>query len=258
MYQDHELACFASDNFHPVECQMKSLLLVDDRLDLLATLEPILKHWGYRVLTVTNAVEAQAFLAASTPALLLVGSNLLNSPELRLTGQEPALVALAHPDSPPDPTPPAMTLPMPVDIFRLFSIIQTRVEDHPRQNLRLQLRLPGMYCFKGQEFVLADVLSLSMQGLFFRSPLRLAAGDRVSAVFPLLGHGRELEVNGHVLYAIEPTPANNYAQGFGMAFDSLTPEQTSALESFIAEKFLGEVSACQAGVGTFSSDHLRR
>jgi len=237
---------------------MKSLLLADDRLDFLATLEPILKHWGYRVLTASNAGEAQAFLEASAPALLLISSKLLNSPQLQLANAQLPMIALLHPDHPTVTTSPAMTLSMPVDIFRLFTIVQQHVEHHPRQNLRLRLRLPGMYCSKGKEFVLADVLSLSMQGLFFRSPLLLTTGERVTAVLPLLGQGRELEVNGQVLYVVEPTPANNYAQGFGMAFDPLDAEQTRMLERFIAEKFLGEVSTCQTGVGTFRSDHLRR
>ena len=237
---------------------MKSLLLADDRLDLLATLEPILKHWGYRVLTATGAGEARAFVEASTPALLLIGSKLLNAPQLQLDNAALPLIALLDPDNPTVAIHPAMTLSVPVDIFQLFTMIQNLVEDHPRHNLRLRLRLPGMYRAKGEEFVLAEVLSLSMQGLFFRSPLLLTTGERVTAVLPLLGHGRELEVNGQVLYVVEPAPANNYAQGFGMAFDPLDAEQTQMLERFIAERLLGEVSACQTGVGTFRPDHLRR
>lgn len=237
--------------------QMKSLLLADNRLDLLATLEPILKHWGYRVLTANSAGEAEAFLGASTPALGLVGSNLLKALKLQGPNRDLPLVTLVHPDDPTAATSPDLTLPVPVDIFRLFGIIQTHLEKHPRQNLRLRLQLPGMYRFKGQGFVLAEVISLSMEGLFFRSPLRLAVGDRVAAVFPLLGHGREMEVEGQVLYTVEPTPANNYAQGFGLAFEPLSAEQVVQLERFIAAKFLGEVSTCQMGVGTFSSHHLR-
>jgi len=237
---------------------MKSLLLADDRLDLLATLEPILKHWGYRVLTATTVAQVRAFLAASNPVLLLIGSNLLNSPELHLPHPPLPLLALDHPESPHPHMQPDMTLGVPIDIFALFSFIQSRVECHPRQNLRLQVRLPGMYRLKGKEFVLADVLSLSMHGLFCRSPLRLVAGDRLSAVFPLLGCGREIEVEGTVLYTIEPSVENNYLQGFAMGFEALNEEQASLLGRFIEERLLAEVSACQTGVGTFSAAHLRR
>ena len=237
---------------------MKSLLLADDRLDLLATLEPILKHWGYRVLTATNVAQVTAFLAASNPVLLLIGSNLLSSPELHLPQPSLPLLALAHPEAPSPHMQPDMTLGVPIDIFALFSFIQSRVEQHPRQNLRLPVRLPGMYRLKGKEFVLADVLSLSMYGLFCRSPLQLAAGDQVSAVFPLLGCGREIEVEGTVLYTIEPSAENNYLQGFAMGFDPLSTEQTSLLGRFIEERLLAEVSACQTGVGNFSPARLRR
>lgn len=239
---------------------MKSLLLADDRHDLLAALEPVLKHWGYRVLTATDAPRASAFLAASQPAMLLIGSNLLKAPELQLPPSAPPLLVLDHPATPATATATAAepVLGVPVDIFALFSFIQSRVEQHPRQNLRLRLRLPGMYRHKGEQFVLAEVLSLSMHGLFFRSPLRLAAGDRVSAVFPLLGHGQELEIDGNVLYTVEPVAANNYAQGFGMGFKALTPEQATLLGQFLEESLLSEVSARPAGVGTFSAAHLRR
>jgi Tfp pilus assembly protein PilZ len=237
---------------------MKSLLLADDRHDLLATLEPVLKHWGYRVLTATDAGRASAFLTASQPVMLLIGSNLLKAPELQLLPSAPPLLVLDHPATPSPAPAPHPVLGVPVDIFALFSFIQSRVEQHPRQNLRLRLRLPGMYRLKGEQFVLAEVLSLSMHGLFFRSPLRLAAGDRISAVFPLLGHGQELEIDGNVLYTIEPVAANNYAQGFGMGFNALTPEQTTLLGQFLEESLLSEVSARPAGVGTFSAAHLRR
>lgn len=237
---------------------MKCLLLADDRLDLLATLEPILKHWGYRVLTATNVAQANTFLAGSAPAILIIGSHLLNHPELHLPQPDLPLLALKHPDASPSELKPGMVLSVPVDIFALFALIQSRVEQHPRRNLRLRLRLPGMYRTKGEDYVLAEVLSLSMAGLFFRSPMKLAKDDRISAVFPLLGHGKELEVTGNVLYVVEPTPQNNYMQGFGLGFSSLTPEQAPLLERFIEESFLNQVAACQPGVGTFSSDHLRR
>jgi CheY-like chemotaxis protein len=237
---------------------MKCLLLADDRLDLLATLEPILKHWGYRVLTATNVAQANAFLAGSAPAMLIIGGHLLGDQELQLPKSGLHILTLKHPDVMAAAEPGMTVMNVPVDIFALFALIQSRVEQHPRRNLRLRLHLPGMYRIKGQDYVLAEVLSLSMAGLFFRSPLKLAKGDRISAVFPLLGHGKELEVEGIVLYAIDPMPQNNYMQGFGLGFSSLTPEQAPLLERFIEESFLNQVTTSQPGVGTFSADHLKR
>lgn len=237
---------------------MKCLLLADDRFDLLATLEPILKHWGYRVLTATDIDQTNAFLAKSAPAMLIIGSHLLVRPGLNQLPSGMPMLALKHPDiALPDPDP-ETALNVPIDIFALFAIIQKRVEQHPRRNLRLPLRLPGMYRSKGEDYILAEVLSLSMAGLFFRSPLRLTKGDRISAVFPLLGHSKELEVEGTVLYLIEPTPQNNFMQGFGLGFSSLTPQQATFLERFLEESFLNEVAACQPGVGVFSATQLKR
>lgn len=237
---------------------MKCLLLADDRLDLLATLEPILKHWGYRVLTATDVAQTNAFLTSSAPAMLLIGSHLLSQPKLQQPESALPVLVLKHPDAGPHETKQIQTLSVPVDIFALFALIQSHVEQTPRRNLRLRLHLPGMYRIKGEDYVLAEVLSLSMAGLFFRSPLKLAEGDRIAAVFPLLGHGKELEVDGTVLYAVEPTPQNNYMQGFGLGFSSLAPEQAPLLERYIEESFLSQVSACQPGVGDFSADHLKR
>ncbi len=42
---------------------MKSILVADNRSDLLATLEPILKHWGYRVLSTSKAEQVMTFLS---------------------------------------------------------------------------------------------------------------------------------------------------------------------------------------------------
>jgi Tfp pilus assembly protein PilZ len=236
---------------------MKCLLLADDRLDLLTTLETILKHWGYRVLTATGTDQTRAFLAESSPVMLIVGRQLLG-PDLNLPYPPLPLLVLEHPEKTGQSPEADMTLEVPVDIFALFSFIQSRVERHPRQNLRLRLHLPGMYCARGEEFVLAEVLSLSMAGLFFRSPLRVAKGTRLSVVFPLLGHGKELEVEGNVLYVIDPSPQNNYTQGFGLQFATLDQEQAALLKRFMAEHFFSEIAACQPGIGAISTDQLRR
>ena len=63
---------------------MKSILVADNRSDLLATLEPILKHWGYRVLSTSKADQVMPFLQESIPSLLIVGEGLLSDPGLVL------------------------------------------------------------------------------------------------------------------------------------------------------------------------------
>ncbi len=245
---------------------MKCLLLADNRTDLLATLEPILKHWGYRVLSASKAEQASSFLTESAPCLLIIGQQLLTDKSLMLgkniihqiTSEKLPLIMLTQEDDQPLPIEPSEQLDVPVDIFALYSFIQRQVEKHPRQNLRLRLRLPGMYLTKGAEYVLSDVLSLSTDGLFLKSSLRLNKGDKITVVLPLLGHHKELELEATVLYTILPEASNNFMQGFGVGFSAISDEQQKNLRNYIEEHFLKEVSASNAGVGMFSQEQLKR
>lgn len=245
---------------------MKRFLLADNRPDLLATLEPVLKHWGYRVLAASNVSQANDFLQQSDPCLLIIGEQLLGNPDLSLTDRvsdllhsgDLPLLAIGQEDSASPAARPQETLSVPVDIFTLFTFIQRFVEKHPRQNLRLRLRFPGMYKSDNTDYTLADVYSLSIRGLFFKAAARLEVGDSLSVVFPLLGHCKELEVGATVLYTVQPENQNNYMQGFGVAFNHLSDEEKSSLQDFIEEKFLKEVASCQAGVGEFCESQLRR
>lgn len=243
---------------------MKCLLLADNRSDLIDSLEPILKHWGYRVLVATKVDQIAVFLKESEPALALIGSQFLAEPDLsadkavqkQLSSAKTTLVELVLDTSSPPKIKPVETLSTPIDIFALFSFIQKYVEKHPRQNLRLPLRLPGMYCAEGEDYVLASVLSLSMRGLFFKAATRLKKGDKVSVVIPLLGFSKEVEVDGTILYVIQPDAANNFMQGFGVGFDDLSEEYQIHLHHFIEERFLSQVSSSRPGVGEFSKQHL--
>jgi len=244
---------------------MKSILVADDRSDLLATLEPILKHWGYRVLSARKADQVMPFLRESIPSLLIIGEGLLANPALVLdpgitniikSGDLP-FIALKQDDAGASALTPSETIEVPVGLFELFSFIQRQVEKHPRHNLRLRLKLPGMYSIDNHEFVLADVLSLSMLGLFFKAPAKVKKGDRITVVFPLFGHGKEIEVESTILYTIQPEAENNFFQGFGVGFDNLTDDYKGHLQTFIKEHFLKEVSSSHNGVGDFAEAQLK-
>ena len=64
---------------------MKSILVADNRAELLATIEPILKHWGYRVLSTRSAEQVATFLDESKPCMLVIGEALLADPHLALS-----------------------------------------------------------------------------------------------------------------------------------------------------------------------------
>jgi hypothetical protein len=244
---------------------MKSILVADNRPDLLATLEPILKHWGYRVLSARKTNQATAFLQESAPCLLIIGEDLFADPELslgpdtmqRIESGDLPIIALKQDGAGVAKLTPIETLEVPVELFELFSLIQLHVEKHPRQNLRLRLKLPGMYSIEDNSFILADVLSLSMLGLFFRAPTKVKEGDRVTVVFPLFGHCKEIEVKSTVLYTIKPDAENNYFQGFGVGFDDFSDDHKGYLQKFIREHFLREVSSSNNGVGDFAEAQLK-
>lgn len=244
---------------------MKSILVADNRAELLATLEPILKHWGYRVLSTRSAEQVTTFLQESKPCMLIIGEEMLADPDLGLgknvianieNGDLPC-IALKQDGAQGLAVVPKETMDVPLELFGLFSFIQRKVEKHPRQNLRLRVRLPGMYSIAKDDFILADVLSISMKGLFFKTATRLKECDRLTVVFPLLGQGTEIEVASTVLYSIEPGPGNNYFQGFGVGFDEIPEQYSQQLRQFIRECFLKEVSSSQNGVGDFVREHLR-
>lgn len=244
---------------------MKTILVADNRSDLLATLEPILKHWGYRVLSAQKADQVMPFLRESTPSLLIVGEGLFADPTLGLDtatiksieSQELPVIALKQEgeESVKFTSQPAISIPF--DLFELFAFIQRQVENHPRQNIRLRLKLPGMYRIEEDEFILADVLTLSMRGLFFKAPTRIKKDERVTVVFPLFGHYKEIEIGSTVLYTIQPDTENNFFQGFGVVFDDLPETHKTQLQLFIREHFLREVSASNAGVGDFTAGQLQ-
>jgi hypothetical protein len=244
---------------------VKSILVADNRSDLLATLEPILKHWGYRVLSARKVDQVMAFLQESSPCLLIIGEALFTDRGLvlsqdtkqRINAGELPVIALKQDGEEITEMTPNETLEVPVELFDLYSFIQCHVEKHPRQNLRLRLRLPGMYRIGDNKFILADVLNLSMHGLFFKAATRVKKGDRVTVVFPLFGHCKEIEVKATVLYTIQPEIENNFFQGFGVGFDPLSDDHKGHLHKFIREHFLREVSSSRNGVGDFAEAQLK-
>ncbi len=228
---------------------MKRLLIGDNREPLLASLETILKHWGYRVTASSRPQQLVAFLKEISPDLLIMGTPLLSAPDpglreavARKIATAPCpLIILGDPGS---AVPKALSceiLDVPLDIFALFEMIQKYLEKYPRKNLRLTVKLPGMYS-RGESSLLAEVLSLSSKGLFIRTGNHLERGDQLNVVIPLLGMKKELEITGKVLYRTDPAPENNYLQGVGLEFSELSEETRETLTAFIEQHLLGELA----------------
>lgn len=60
---------------------------------------------------------------------------------------------------------------------------------------------------------------------------------------------KELEIEGRVLYPVNPSPENNYRQGVGVEFVNLSEEDSRYLEEFIHKRFFGNVTAEDAPEG---------
>ena len=243
---------------------MKRILLGDHREALVATIEMILKHWGYRVMASCQAEPLARFLTEVPPDLMIIGSNLLTNPNDPFVGELVTLVqerqlpllVLDNNETLADSLPPHESMRVPLDIFRLFTLIQYRLESTPRRNLRLKIQLPGMF-FNGGTPVMAEVLSLSAYGLFIKTGCRVDTLEQISVIFPLIGMQTEIEVAGKVLYRVKPGPENNYLQGVGIEFTDITPETAHTIQDFIEGRVIDELAASHEGPRNFDLAQLQ-
>jgi Tfp pilus assembly protein PilZ len=241
---------------------MKRLLIGDSREDLLSALEIIFRHWGYRVSASSRSALLEGFLRESSPSLLILGAGLLAAAPASLreavrkaVGGGIPLIILQEADAPRPGDLPHEVLEVPLDLSALFAAAQRHLEKHPRRNLRLAVRLPGLIC-TGESSQLAEILSLSTHGLFIRSAARLTTGDPLRVVFPLMGMKKELELDGEVLYRIEPTAGNGYVQGIAVGFTALGEETRRVLRAFLESRLIGSVVAGN-GHADLSPEQLR-
>lgn len=243
---------------------MKRILLGDRRRKLVDTAELILRHWGYRVLASSNPDKLSRFLEDLPIDLMVLGNNLLGDQNSLLftraatrTDKEQVPLLLLSDDKPiGESAPPHQVLPVPLDIFRLFTLIQGHLESTPRRNLRLKIRLPGMF-LNGPNQCIAEVLSLSEHGLFIKTGYRVDKLDRFSVIFPLLGMKTEVEIGGRVLYRVQPGPENNYLQGVGIEFTNLTQDTLGIIKEFIESRVLGELTDSLEGARQFDLSQLQ-
>ncbi len=242
---------------------MKRLLIGDCRESLLSTLEVVLKHWGYRVMASSRPEQLREFIEETSPDLLIMGSELLGLAGESLRGEvfrraeaSCPLILLGTEPVPGLAGTPHEILELPLDIFALFERIQKHLEKFPRKNLRLAIKLPGLLC-RGETCHVAEVLSLSLQGLFIKTGFRLEQGDTLQVVIPLMGMKKELEIEGQVLYRVQPAMENNYLQGVGIEFRPLDEEFRQALQVFIQGRFLREVSDRPWHSRMPNGEHLR-
>jgi Tfp pilus assembly protein PilZ len=245
---------------------MKCILLGDRREKLLSTAEIILKHWGYRVIASANVEQIGHFLVDAPPDLVILGQGLLEKagaawqePLARQVTQGPLpLAILADPEAARLVQLPHDELAFPLDIFQLFELIQRHLETTPRRNLRLRVQLPGMFYkdVESAQLTMAEVLSLSVHGLFIKTGCRVDSLDRLTVVIPLFGMRTEVEIEGKVLYRVNPGPENNYMQGVGIQFLDVPADTLLVIKDFLENRLLGEVSDTHDGPRDLDTSQL--
>lgn len=241
---------------------MKRILFGDPRERLLSTLEIILRHWGYRVIAASQETQLTDFLQEAPPDLVILGKDLLAKAGVPLlealekaVGQRGVPLLVLTDESQAGTRLPHEVVKIPIDIFQMFTLAQKHLEMTPRRNLRLKVQLPGMF-YSGDTPCLAEVLSLSVHGLFIKTGCRVESLDRLRVIFPLLGMKTEVELEGRVIYRVLPGPENNYLQGVGIEFSDLPAETLRTLQDFIETRLLGDISETRSGARDLDVSHL--
>jgi len=222
---------------------VKRILIGDSREELLSALEVILKNWGYRALCTSDQSEILSLIDELAPELLLAGPSFLAKKNIadKIAKRQLSLIVLEDPEIMIPKEIEAERLPYPIDIFRLFEMIQKRLEKIPRRNIRLKVQLPSMY-YHGEAPCIAEIVSLSSEGIFIRTGSRIEGLDDVRIVLPLIGMQTEIEVNGRIVYRVEPQQKNNYIQGMGIEFKDVNEQTAQLLRKFVQSLLVAELT----------------
>ena len=222
---------------------MKRILISDHREELLSTLEVILKNWGYRALVTSDSGEFATLLKELEPELIISGPSFVSEKTAAKIIKDMKLPLLLIDDPAIEAKDIKATekLSYPIDVFKLFEFTQKNLEKIPRRNIRLNVQLPSMY-YHGESPCIAEVVSLSTEGLFIRTGSRIEGLEQVQIILPLLGMHKEIEVEGRIVYRVEPHPDNNYLQGMGIEFSNISKTNDKLLKQFIENLLMNELS----------------
>lgn len=233
---------------------MKRVLVASKQHHLLANLDMVLKHWGYRSLTSSHHDDILQLLQTTEPDLVIFDAPWLRENREHLTPLLPELenrcvtrYAVMEDGQTLEPSlsPRLPHLQVPTDIFSLYGLTQSLLQNHPRRRLRTGVHLPGMFRRQGRSWSLGQVLTLGTGGMFIRSGFCLQNNEALHLCIPLMGMQTEIEVAGRVLYSVDPCQDNNYIQGYGIEFTHMIHDTAHALRRFVAGCFFNEIEPDQ-------------
>jgi Tfp pilus assembly protein PilZ len=222
---------------------LKRILIGDCREELLTALEVILKNWGYRALCTSDPAEFISLLDELKPDLILAGPSILSTKKIsgKITTIETSMIVLEDERVNLPKEFSGENLAYPIDIFRLFELVQKNLEKIPRRNIRLKVQLPSMY-YHGDAPCIAEIISISSEGIFIRTGSRIEGLDEVRLVLPLIGMQSEIELKGRIVYRIEPQAKNNYVQGMGIEFKDVDEDTDQQLKQFVQSLLVSELT----------------
>ncbi len=222
---------------------MKRILIIDNREELLSTLEVILKNWGYRTLCTSDSTEFLSLLEELSPELILAGPGFVSDNVVagKIAACNVPLLLIEDARVKPIKNLATEQLAFPIDVFRLFELVQKHLETIPRRNIRLNVKLPSMY-YHGDAPCIAEIVSLSSAGIFLRTGSRIEGLDRVRIILPLIGMQSEVELEGRIVYRVEPNQGNNYIQGMGIEFQNVDAGTGRLLQQFVESLLMAELT----------------
>ena len=246
---------------------MKRVLVASCQENLLSTITMVLKQWGYRTTGSCQHEELRELVDTVGPQLIVLDENWLSQQDtdsrtalLAHLEANPAHLALISSDDAPaaEIHRPHHILPSPVDIFSLYSLTQNLLENHPRRNFRTSVNLPVMFRRQGRGWELARIDTLGTGGMFIKTGFRLTPNEILTLCVPLYGMKEELEMVGQVVYIVEPTPENNYMQGYGIAFAGVDGKNAEMLNNYLENLFFNRVDEADGNRQLFDPSDLRR
>ncbi len=223
----------------------KFLLLVDSDAYNLNYLSIILQRLGYQICTAANAKEALAISAVSSPSLIITALDLPDMTGLefiRKVRQTPDIASVfvivlqkqidLQMEKRCRELHVAESLPLPVNIDRLYRTIQTALEATPRSTIRIKTLLPvtvNNLPFNGLGGASAAILS--ERGIFLPTTRPVPIDTRL--VLQLQLDNNLVTTEAVVLYSNHVIGNPSEELGMGLEFRRISPADREIIRQFI-------------------------
>jgi len=230
------------------ERNSRYLLIVDSDADELYYIAMLLQRFEYNICTARNADEAIEMVSVALPTLIVSDLSLTGRNVFELLQQlkrNPRAAQVPVVIKALDPSPDverkclqagAVLIRRPVQAEDLYRIVQSRIENTPRENIRIYTRLPVMANNKpldcGGEGECATVLS--QHGMYVRTLKPAPVDSKLS--LQIVVKDRTISLEALVLYCHRFGEGPFKEPGMGLKFISIAPKDQVFIRQFIREE----------------------